>query len=547
MSKDIKQAWDEEFTSPETQGNNIENTEVSCCNASVKMIRDTIRGLIIDLLEEEGELMPDIPDTDKEVSEDDKNREKIIKNNKIIDEEIEYWENYIKKKAPPMTKQRLLPILDELLQFAQMEPTVIPIEIKKESKNKGEEKVKDGETDKEAYDLQVNVIVTGELYEKIEEEKFKNMVQYIDRKLLEVLNKDTTEDVTLMICGNTPYQPKGFSGRNNVLIKTSQLESFNNLENFLQVYGHERIHTLIKQIKPKETPLDEKKFYYKPFSEGICNYLAIRLLEDTKIPEKNKKGEMLGKRLLDPQRKNDDGNAIFDIRQVIAQGSDMSSVLLNTIKNKYLNGNPKSEYEALKEFWSEVDIEERGKRQGGDSMKKESHSSSRAILQKRQKTDLYYYEFGQTLVEVFLDQFSLLNKGVQEFLILYEEFYNSEYKSIGTIAKFERCMEEKGYSNDNIREILNTTTNRLLLKSLKGERLFDYLIELELDELKIVLQNQELHVVLGISRNAAAEFYLYQKDSILTYLGNKYNSQAKIDFISQYFDRKLEQIKNEEE
>jgi hypothetical protein len=582
----------------EDENNAQEIVEVLSYDPDIELIRSTIKGLIEDII---NQVTSEMPDSLDEFQSMPQSMPQGYKDAQKINTELDFWFDYMDQHQMLKHLNALLHSPSKFQEFLQTNPEVLDISVAKKSMVKKDDKTLKDEDAVQLHFILPKIIITHH------KENIKKIVRAVDEKLQLLLNNSGKEGLSLLMFGKVQQQ-KGLAGRNNILIKEGA-------EDFLQVYVHERVHTFLNQMIFKKLP-----FYYKPLTEGICNYLSVYLLETivfeksqsspgnldkdlSSIQEGEQKedkehNEKLLKMIIDkidPQKKEGD-RPILDIRQKIANDSDMSSLLLTKMQNKNIDNvtalkelwdeiddNKKElsyNIRALKELWDEtdnnkkkinaniedlkkiwkkidmnkkepnehneslkereavIDISKKKLNDNIDDLKEEFFTIDEATMKEKHKLSLYDYEFGQTLVEVFIDQYPSLIEAMPKFLELYCMFYSPEYTRYGTIEKFEKGMSKLGYSNAFINKILTSTADRLLLKSLKGERLMDYFMKFDLKELKIILQNQELHVVFGISKNDT--ILLERNISLMNnYLKRHYSKYSHRQYIKQYFQEKL--------
>ena len=473
------------YTGADQENETQNNIEINCYPADIQLIQKTINNLIQDILKGEDILF--IPESKQEVKLIDQESART----QTIKGEVHFWYKNLYDKNSEIHRLKAICSASELQKFIDSHPMVLDIPLVDT----------EGLIDKTLNNKRMRLILPNTLIEKEGKEHIVKTLSRIDKELVSKLHIGTpTEDTTVLVLGNIPIQPRGLSGRNNILIKASEIEDF---ENFSQVYIHERVHTLFKQMKKSGI-----KFYNPVLNEGIGNYLAISLLEEIGI--------------LDPQSKE------LNLREGFSNDAGISSSILDSLKEKRLEKNPKAEYETLQEFWKDT-----------DKLKSDKEEKNEEEIQESLKLQRYYYEFGQTFVEVFIDSFKNEEEGMKRFLSLYDMFYDARYKELGTFEKFETALAEKEYKKDFIDRVLSATTNRILLKSMKGKKLFDYLISLEIDELKIILQNQELHVVLGILKESPADRHQIKAKDIIGHLEESGDPLPKIQIISLYFQKEF--------
>ncbi|MBT4936541.1 hypothetical protein HON22_01345 [Candidatus Peregrinibacteria bacterium] len=314
---------------------------------------------------------------------------------------------------------------------------------------------------------------------------FSENILNIDKALKSVLSQPVIpdENIMIMLCDLDSYSGRASSFKDQIFMNKQEVENFIDL---YQVYIHERVHMPCNQIKPDDKAIQ----YCRSFHEGLANYLAVYAME-----------------YLNMFKDRSDSN----LRQQSTQIAEMGSELLERKKNNIQD----SGGSLLRNLWLE---------------KEESNEGLHD----------YHYEFGQTLVEVLIDEYDSVELGIGKFIELYKETYKPEYKDIKTLDQI-RSVLQKQYKNKEINDIFEKTFNRLLLKSMKGKKLFNYLIKLEIDKLKIILQNQKLHVVLGILRNSSYNKYEIEARVIKRHLKD-YDSQHKGLIIHQFLDHSLEKI-----
>ena len=528
----------------EHENDEQETIEVVCYDPDIELIRTAIKGIIKDILNQDVSYMPDsldkLPSMPKPMP---KSMPPGYENAKEINTELDFWFDYMDKRSTLKYLNGRLHSPLEFQNFLQTKPKILDIKIAKKTAAKKDCK------DLEEEDIVKLRFILPEILIANNQKNIENIVANIDKQLKLLLNNKREEDLSILMFGKA-QTPKGLAGRNNILIKEG-------VEDFLQVYVHERVHTFLNQMTLNQSP-----FYYKPLTEGICNYLSVYLLENIVFEKSQSRPENLDKDLssnqeeaqkedkennekllkmiidkIDPQKKEGE-RPILDIRQKIAKDSNMTSLLLTKMQNKNIDNvtalkelwneidDSKKEFSDnintlkkisneidnnqkkfnenindLKKIWEKIDINEKEPNKHIDSFKKRENAIdankikvndnmenlkekfftidettiNETTRNEKHKLSLYDYEFGQTLVEVFIDQYSSLNEAMPKFLELYSMFYLHEYTKYGTIEKFEKGMSKLGYSNAFINKILTSTANRLLLKSLKGERLMDYL------------------------------------------------------------------------
>ena len=485
MSKDIQQPWDEDNkeapSSVIPKKDMQEGSEILCYPADINLVIHEVRSLIKDLLEED-----ELRFIHEEKSEDSK---------EIMSQLLIYWFKQTAYSKDYQLYQKTFTD-DQVKELENQNTHFLDIDILLVKENS-----------EVIFSTKNRLVFPEKMLDESERINVHENILNVEQVLVSLMGPAPfPEDISILLIDDNQKDPRAVAARNHILIKVPDPIDFAKL---YQTYIHERVHTLLKQRNPKGLRLP-----YNLLEEGFANYLAVTIAKKVKILDT----DYLGKNL----------------QQESADITKMNEEVLALMKEK-------SSLEALRMLWKFKE----SKLGENDERTKKKHE---------RQIKGYHYVLGQALIDVLTHEDSNISinkeavekEKIKKIIDLHKELYDIKYSNLGTIEAITEALFAQNYSSQEVENIWELVSGRILLKGLTGKDLFKYFAEnMSPGEIKNILQNQEFHVVLDISKDSSYDKYESEVDKVQVYLDSLEGGGLKgnVQVLSQYLEKCLKKMK----